>query len=67
MNDRRICKLCGKACFGLMDFAHHVAHKHGISAIEYWDELGFEEDSEKERERKSKKRLNPSRRIQNAC
>lgn len=57
ISERMTCEICGRLCYGLMDFASHVAQVHNISAIAYWDKYGHEGN-------KSNEYINPSKRFQ---
>lgn len=58
ISERTKCEICGKICYGLMDFASHVAQVHSISAVQYWDEYGYKGD------KRYNEKINPSRRKQ---
>jgi hypothetical protein len=58
IEDREQCVICGKMCYGLMDFASHVAQIHGISALQYWNKYGHHG------EKQINETINPSKRNQ---
>lgn len=58
IEDREQCVICGKICYGLMDFASHVAQLHGISAFQYWNKYGHHG------EKQVNETINPSKRKQ---
>jgi hypothetical protein len=58
LSEREKCEICGKMCFGFMDFASHVAQAHGISAIQYWNKYGHKGNTEPNEQINPSKRLN---------
>jgi hypothetical protein len=58
ISERERCVICGHICFGLMDFAQHVAQFHGISALQYWNKYGHNG------EKQTDETINPSKRKQ---
>ena len=58
ISDRKKCEICGKMCYGLMDFASHVFKAHNLSASQYWAKYGYKGGKQTD------EKINPSKRTQ---